>query len=355
MTTKSKLSKFTIPGLMVLTLIISACTSQYNRVGFQGRLTDASGVPLNGTYQIGVQYWTCSAGTGLGCTSRYNQAASAVTVTNGVFDMSIGVETFPTSGGPDPAIYSQPLWAEVTVNGETLTPRIPLKGAPYAMGLIGGAVMSSGHTNEADGQNYATLTVTSVDAGATSLLVVGASNATTQLIRACSIASLPATRADSCPDAEFIVYGDGNVRADGSFASPAADFAEQIQVDGVAARLQPGDVLVISDSQDRAVELSTKPYATSVLGVYSTKPAFIGGSEIDGGSSGTVPVAFVGIVPVKVTAANGPIHRGDLLTTSALRGHAMLATEYVPGAILGKAMGELKTGTGVIDVALIIR
>ena len=33
----------------------------------------------------------------------------------------------------------------------------------------------------------------------------------------------------------------------------------------------------------------------------------------------------------------------------------MLATDYVPGAILGKAMGELTNGTGVIDVALIIR
>jgi hypothetical protein len=276
-------------------------------------------------------------------------------VVNGVFDMSIGVETFPTSGGPDPAIYSQPLWAEVTVNGETLTPRIPLKGAPYAMGLIGGAVVSSGHTNEDNGQNYASLTVTSIDTGATTLMVVGAGAASSQLIRACSVTSLPGTRADSCADPEFIVYGDGNVRADGSFASPAADFAEQIQVDGVAARLQPGDVLVISDSKDRAVELSTRPYATAVLGVYSTKPAFIGGAEIDGGSSGAVPVAFIGIVPVKVTAANGAIHRGDMLTTSALRGHAMLATEYVPGAMLGKAMGELVTGTGVIDVALIIR
>ncbi len=68
-----------------------------------------------------------------------------------------------------------------------------------------------------------------------------------------------------------------------------------------------------------------------------------------------IPVGIVGIVPVKVSAENGPIHRGDLLTTSATPGHAMRADTYIPGAILGKAMGELQSGTGVIEVVLLLQ
>ena len=74
-------------------------------------------------------------------------------------------------------------------------------------------------------------------------------------------------------------------------------------------------------------------------------------------SAGT-PLALAGRVPVKVSAENGPIRRGDLLTTAATPGHAMKATPvlingvpfYTPGTIIGKAMGEIESGVGVIVV-----
>jgi hypothetical protein len=74
----------------------------------------------------------------------------------------------------------------------------------------------------------------------------------------------------------------------------------------------------------------------------------------DDGKTDMLPVGIVGIVPVKVSAENGAIHRGDMLTTSNTPGYAMRATEYVPGATLGKAMGELNSGTGVIEVVLLL-
>jgi hypothetical protein len=57
----------------------------------------------------------------------------------------------------------------------------------------------------------------------------------------------------------------------------------------------------------------------------------------------------------KVDASYGSIRPGDLLTTSATPGHAMLAYEPQPGTIVGKALEPLDTGTGVIKVLVTLR
>ncbi len=55
---------------------------------------------------------------------------------------------------------------------------------------------------------------------------------------------------------------------------------------------------------------------------------------------------------VKVDASFGAIHSGDLLTTSSHAGYAMKVTDKVQaiGAIIGKALGNLDSGTGTIPV-----
>ena len=120
---------------------------------------------------------------------------------------------------------------------------------------------------------------------------------------------------------------------------------------------EPGDVLVISTDKDRTVELSTEPYSTLVAGVYSADPGFIGSDHpMDGPEANEVPMAVVGIVSCKVSAENGPIHRGDLLVTSSTPGHAMRAGPNPPqGTVLGKALGELEEGTGVILILVTLQ
>lgn len=143
-----------------------------------------------------------------------------------------------------------------------------------------------------------------------------------------------------------------------------ADYAESM----VAAdheTLEPGDVLVIDPQHTNAVRQSREPNTLLVAGVYSTQPSFlaIGQHKIDDDRTGEVPVAMLGIVPTKVTAANGPIQIGDLLVTSSLAGHAMKAQPkmvdgvaiYPTGAILGKALEPLQTGTGIIKVMVTLR
>ena len=129
-----------------------------------------------------------------------------------------------------------------------------------------------------------------------------------------------------------------------------ADFAEVLPA---AGELEPGDVLVIGP--DGRLTRTTTPYDPAVVGVYSTRPGYVGGAA-NLGREGFVPLAVVGVVPVKASAENGPIHPGDLLVTAATPGHAMPAGENPPlGTVLGKALEGLEEGTGVIRILVMLR
>jgi hypothetical protein len=77
----------------------------------------------------------------------------------------------------------------------------------------------------------------------------------------------------------------------------------------------------------------------------------------------TAPGGYISVVTlgafkmIKVDATSGPIHAGDLLTTSANPGYAMKVTDKVEaiGAIIGKALGNLDGGTGTIPVLVMQR
>jgi hypothetical protein len=147
-------------------------------------------------------------------------------------------------------------------------------------------------------------------------------------------------------DAQFRVLSSGEVRSDVGFYTPASDFAEMLPA---AEGLEPGDVLVIGP--DGTLTRSTESYQASVAGVYSTQPGFLGGQPVQGEAAGTVPLAITGVVPVMVSAENGPIRPGDLLVTSSIPGHAMKAGPNPPqGTVIGKALEKLDAGTGVIKI-----
>jgi hypothetical protein len=136
----------------------------------------------------------------------------------------------------------------------------------------------------------------------------------------------------------------------------APDFAELMATEGDAVAYEPGDVLVISTEFDRAIARSSEPNSALVAGVYSENPGFVGSPDVmEGQREDDIPVAVVGIVPCKASAENGPIHRGDLLVTSATPGHAMRAESPAPGTILGKALESLDAGTGVIQVLVTLQ
>ena len=121
--------------------------------------------------------------------------------------------------------------------------------------------------------------------------------------------------------------------------------------------LDPGDVVCMG-YEEESVVASEEPDDELVLGVVSSKPGLLLNSTRDLEDDRLFPVALCGRVPCKVVDENGPIKRGDLLTTSSTPGHAMRAgyvtleghKTHRPGTIIGKALGTLESGTGVIEV-----
>jgi len=72
-------------------------------------------------------------------------------------------------------------------------------------------------------------------------------------------------------------------------------------------------------------------------------------------SDDAVPIALTGVVHVKVNDSNGPIERGDFLTTSAIEGQAMRADRAEAGSIIGKALEDMPEGSASILVFINIQ
>jgi len=157
----------------------------------------------------------------------------------------------------------------------------------------------------------------------------------------------------------FRVDSAGKGFFDGGTQTGGADFAESFAITGEKADYQPGDLLVIDPAGQRRLALSRVPYSTLVAGIYSTRPGVLATpyNNSDGRIAKEVPLAVIGVVPCKVTAENGPIAVGDLLVTSSTPGHAMRGSDRgrMLGAVVGKALEALPSGTGVIQVLVTLQ
>jgi hypothetical protein len=157
-----------------------------------------------------------------------------------------------------------------------------------------------------------------------------------------------------------IVFPDGTSQTTAFIpANCGADYAESVGVTGDRTKYEPGDILVIDPGAPGKFLKSAEAYSTLVAGIYSTQPGFVGRLHpADAQSKATeVPMAMVGRVPTKVSAENGPIKVGDLLVTSSTMGYAMKGTDrsQMLGAVVGKALGSLDSGTGVIEVLVTLQ
>ena len=158
-----------------------------------------------------------------------------------------------------------------------------------------------------------------------------------------------------------ITFQDGTTQTTAFIPSTScgADYAESVDVSGDRTKYAPGDILVIDPNAPGKFLKSNQAYSTLVAGVYSTKPGYIGRLHPEDAKTDKteVPMAMVGRVPTKVTAENGPIMVGDLLVASSKMGYAMKGTDrsQMLGAVIGKALGSLDSGTGVIEVLVTLQ
>lgn len=146
---------------------------------------------------------------------------------------------------------------------------------------------------------------------------------------------------------------EGDVVVTGDIKLAGADLAEGFRNRGDA--VAPGSVMVLVGEDE--VVASDTAYDRRAVGVVSGaegyRPAVVLGND---GHSDRVPLALVGKVTCLVDADHGPVALGDLLVTSPTPGHAMRADDptRTTGAVIGKAMGALESGRGLVPIVVLL-
>lgn len=152
------------------------------------------------------------------------------------------------------------------------------------------------------------------------------------------------------------VHVTGNLSADGDIILVNADCAEDFDVVD-EQHVMPGTVMALNS--DGKVAPSCLPYDRRVAGVISGAGGYRPGIVLDKqtGRSGRLPIALFGKVYCKVDAEYGHIAPGDLLTTSPTEGHAMKVCDAARafGAVIGKALGSLKSGQGLVPMLVVLQ
>jgi hypothetical protein len=152
------------------------------------------------------------------------------------------------------------------------------------------------------------------------------------------------------------VSGDGRVTTEVLEITGGADLSEQFDIlPGTVDAVEPGMVLSIDPDRVGYLRISESAYDATVAGIVSGAGGVKTGMLM--GQTGSVAdgkhaVALSGRVWCKADASYGKISPGDLLTTSNTPGHAMKASDIqrMHGALLGKAMSSLVSGTGLVLV-----
>jgi hypothetical protein len=119
-----------------------------------------------------------------------------------------------------------------------------------------------------------------------------------------------------------------------------ADLAENYLADN---DYEPGTVLKIGGIAE--VTACDEYECEAVIGVVSTKPAYLMNSELFGG----VAIALKGRVPCKV---KGPIRKGDILVSSDTVGYAETrrTSTVNPLAVVGKSLENFDGNLGIIEI-----
>jgi len=113
---------------------------------------------------------------------------------------------------------------------------------------------------------------------------------------------------------------------------------------------EAGDVLMVDPVQEFGAVKAFEKNSNKILGIVATDPAGVTRGDLSRSSSEVRPLAVSGSLAVKVSLENGPIKKGDLLTTASRPGYAMKALK--PGAgIVGIALEDYLTETASTSTA----
>jgi len=112
-------------------------------MNYQGYLTNGSGTPLEGTYDLTFSLYDAATG---GTREWGPEAHNDVQVDRGLFQVVLG-----NWAALSPNDFDEALFLQVEVNGTTLTTRQPVRTVAYAFALVPGAEVEG----DPQGNNYA--------------------------------------------------------------------------------------------------------------------------------------------------------------------------------------------------------
>ena len=151
--------------MVMATLLLAATASAAvpQQLTYQGRLFDQNGNPLNASATVTVDIFAAASGGTTLWSETYSAGTSgAVAVVEGFYSLNLGSLTaFPANLWDGSTRYLQ-----LTVNGEVLTPRQPIKSVAYAL-----------HAGESDSVNNSVVTIDQSGISVNGAPVVNASGA----------------------------------------------------------------------------------------------------------------------------------------------------------------------------------
>ena len=106
-----------------LTFTFTASAAIPHLMNFQGKATDKSGVPLNGTYNLTFRVYDSSTGG----SPKWSETQANISISNGIFQVQLGSVT------PLNLPFDEPYWISLEINTDgEMSPRTTLASVPYA-------------------------------------------------------------------------------------------------------------------------------------------------------------------------------------------------------------------------------
>lgn len=167
----------------------------------------------------------------------------------------------------------------------------------------------------------------------------------------------------------FGIYSNGDAKIDGDLVvtGSKSGYVVDIALNDGTDPLESGDVVVITGVGPAIlgeipvvkVRKADEAATTAVVGVVDQ--AYQPDASTDGEMVPITQQEYLQMVTlgayrgIKVDATYGAVSPGDLLVASPNPGYAMRADSPRPGTVIGKALGELASGTGVIPVLVTLQ